>query len=164
MNKIVISLMVILLVSACKTPQPGSPDSIWNGLNLVTGTKCPSTPPVGGDCVSGDVVAEIDVDANGAPISVDAIVSCEGKKVTWKYKNDFPNGDAPAFFIIFDPSSFPGNSSYEPISKAKPNSNNALNQELSIHTRKMKNAPECLNYMIVTPDKGVLDPVFIIKK
>jgi hypothetical protein len=137
----------------------------WNGLNLATDTKCPVDPPDPGDCAAGPIVAEIEVDAtSGAPISVDAIESCEGKKVTWKYKNDVA-ADAPPFFIVFNPANFPGNSTYEPISRPKPTPVNATNQELTVNTRALKpgKTSECLNYMIVVPDKGILDPVFIIK-
>jgi hypothetical protein len=162
MKKFLISLMVILLLSAC-TPEPA--DMSWNGIALKTGAKCADEPPPAEDCVAGDVTALIEVDANGAPKSVSTIESCEDKKVTWKYEDDaFPNGDAPPFFIVFDPEDYPGKDpSKLPGSKPKPNQNNALNQELTINTRKMKNTPECINYMVVSY-KGVLDPVFIIKR
>jgi len=163
MKKILISLLAILLLPACTPDSSVKPNLNWNGLNLVKGTKCP-VAPTPGDCVSGPIEALIEVDASGAPTGVSSIQSCEGKKVTWKYKNDFTDGKAPPFFIVFDPADFPGNSSYDPVSKAKPTPVNAQNQELTIHTRKMKDAPECLNYMIVSPDKGILDPVFIIKR
>ena len=165
MKKTLISIMVILLMSACT---PDQQDLTWNGLVLKTGTKCPAEPPQAGNCDEGEdpIVGWIKVDAvTKAPISVSEIQSCEGKKVTWKYEEKaFPKGDAPPFFIVFDPKDFPGQDPTKiPGSKPKPNRNSALNQELTINTRKMNTAPECLSYMIVS-HKGVLDPVFIIKR
>ena len=165
MKKILISLPAILLLSACTPHSPGPSISTWNGLKLETGTKCP-VPVTPTPCTGiGDTVALIEVDANGAPTSVNTIETCASKKVTWKYKNDVA-GDAPAFFIIFNPEVSPGGSTYNPISKPKPTPVNATNQELTINTRALKpgQTSECLDYMIVVPDKGILDPVFIIRK
>jgi len=164
MKKILISLLVILLLSACAPVAQVQSDLTWNGLKLATDTKCPPTPPIPGNCAAGSIVALIDVDANGAPIGVAPIESCAGKKVTWKYKNDVA-ANAPPFFIVFNPDISPGGSTYDPISKPKPTPVNATNQELTVNTRALKpgKTSECLNYMIVVPDKGILDPVFIIK-
>lgn len=156
--------MVILLLSAC-TPKPA--DLTWNGLKLETDAKCADTTlPPPDQCAAGPVTALIQVDANGAPTGVAPIESCAGKQVTWKYENDV--ADAAPFFIVFDPAQFPGNSTYDPISKPKPNPQNVTNQELRINTRAKKGAPtdpsECMNYLIIVPDKGILDPVFIIKR
>lgn len=168
MKKTLISIMVILPLSACSPiqPNPAETDTVWNDLNLVTGTKCPVTVSTEPCQDQGDTVANIRVDSKRAPTSVDTIQTCATKKVTWKYENDFTDGDAPAFFIIFDPKVSPGGSTYNPISKPKPTPVNASNQELTINTRSLSagNNSECLNYMIVVPDKGILDPVFIIRE
>lgn len=166
MKKILISLMVILLMSACTPDQPVQMTT-WNGLNLETDAKCADvTIPPPDECTNNDpITALINVDANGAPVSVAPIESCGGKQVTWEYAVDV--ADAPPFFIVFDPAQFPGNSTYEPISKPKPNPTNVTNQELRINTRAKKGPStgpsECINYLIIVPDKGILDPVFIIK-
>ncbi|MGB7450975.1 MAG: hypothetical protein WBM36_02490, partial [Lysobacterales bacterium] len=88
----------------------------------------------------------------------------------WTIRNEPPRavdcvaGDAPPFFIVFDPKDFPGKDPTKiPASRPKPNRTNALKQELTIITRTIKNTPECLNYRVVS-HKGVLDPVFIIKR
>ena len=165
MKKILISLLVILLLSACAPVAQVQSDLTWNGLKLATDTKCPPTPPIPGNCAAGSIVALIDVDANGAPIGVAPIESCAGKKVTWKYKNDVA-ANAPPFFIVFNPDISPGGSTYNPISKLTRTPDKKTNQELTINTRSLsagKNS-ECLNYMIVVPDKGILDPVFIIRR
>ena len=163
MNKILLSLLAILLLSACTPDPPVTKNITWNNLNLVKGTKCKDTPP-DYTCDSTKVfVAEIEVD-KGTPISVDDIQACTSKKITWKYKDDVK--DALPFFIIFNPKVFPGNrNSYNPISKPTRTNGDVTNQELTINTGAWNNTdiPECLNYMIVVPDKGILDPVFIIK-
>ena len=160
--------MVILLLSAC-TPQLTDDtvtDITWNNLNLVTDAKCGEVSIPSEPCDPNvKTTALINVDANGAPVSVAPIESCGGKQVTWEYAVDV--ADAPPFFIVFDPAQFPGNSTYEPISKPKPNPTNVTNQELRINTRAKKGPStgpsECINYLIIVPDKGILDPVFIIK-
>ena len=167
MKKVLISLTAILLLSACAPDQADQADQldlVWNGLKFVTGTKCPVTQTTEPCTSIGNTVAQIEVDANGAPVSVNTIETCASKKVTWKYKDDVA-ADAPAFFIVFNPDISPGGSSYDPISKPQPSPVNATNQELTINTRALQpgKAFECLDYMIVIPDKGVLDPVFIIK-
>jgi len=165
MKKILISLPAILLLSACTPHSPGPSILPWNGLELVTGTKCP-VPVTTTPCTGiGDTVALIEVDANGAPTSVNTIQTCASKKVTWKYANNVAE-NAPAFFIIFNPDISPGGSTYDPISKPKPTPVNAMNQELTLNIRSLEPGQdsECLDYMIVVPDKGILDPVFIIKR
>jgi hypothetical protein len=164
MKKILISFLAILLLPACVPAPQVQSDGVWNNLNLATGTKCPVTPTTVPCSGIGDTVAQIEVDAKGVPVSVTTIETCASKKVTWKYKDDAAN--APAFFIVFNPDISPGGSTYNPISKPKPNSANPTNQELTFNTRAMKGsgASECLNYIIVIPDKGILDPVFIIRK
>ena len=167
MKKILISLMVIFLLSACTPDQPDQSIN-WNNLTLTKSSTCATFPvPPPDDCPDNDpITALIQVDADGAPTGVAPIESCGGKQVTWKYENDVAN--ALPFFIVFDPAQFPGNSTYEPISKPKPNPQNVMNQELRINTRAKKGAPtdpsECMNYLIIVPDKGILDPVFIIKR
>ena len=182
MKKVLISLTAILLLSACtsdradkadKADRADKPDIDWNGLTLVTDAKCGAVPlPEPGSCNPdnpGQVTALITVDSNGAPISVAPIQSCKNGPVTWEYEaGAFPKGDEPPFFIIFDPTIFPGRGTYRPISSLRANSNN---QELKINQTRARagnpndpNRPaECLNYLIVTPGKGILDPVFIIK-
>ena len=164
MKKILISLPAILLLSACASVHLGHSNLNWNNLNLATGTKCPVTPTTVPCTGIGDTVALIEVDTNGAPTSVNTIETCASKKVTWKYKDDVA-ADAPAFFIVFNPDISPGGSTYNPISRPKPTRVNATNQELTLNTRALKpgKTSECLDYMIVIPDKGILDPVFIIK-
>ena len=168
MKKILLSILAILLLSACTPDPPAKSISPWNGLKLVKGTKCP-VPVTTKLCTDiGNTVANIVVDLNGAPTSVNTIQTCATKKVTWKYQDNVPKDkkNAPAFFIIFNPDVSPGGSTYNPISKLKRNHDNTTNQELTLNTRALISGKtsECLNYMIVVPDKGILDPVFIIRK
>jgi hypothetical protein len=68
--------------------------------------------------------------------------------------------------VIFDKAIYPGNgNNYKVLSSPKPSPNNATNQEFTLNTRakKLPNG-ECLNYAIMIPGKGLLDPVFIIKR
>jgi len=164
MNKISLSILAILLLSACTPDPPATSILPWNGLKLATDTKCPKTPAPYTCDYAKVFEAKIEVD-KGAPISVNAIQSCTSKKITWKYKDEVK--DAPPFFIIFNPKVFPGDrNKYNPISKATKIRGEVMNQELTINTGawNQTDIPECLNYMIVVPDKGILDPVFIIKK
>ena len=176
MNKILLSILAILLLSACTPDPPLTASLAWNNLNLATDAKCLATTPTYACDPAKELEALIDVDANGAPTGVNAIQSCEGKKITWKYKNNV--ADAPQFFVIFNPVVFPGKSGYDPISKPMREHGKVNNQKVTINTRTWGSKhdddedddedgvvdPECLNYMIVVPDKGILDPVFIIKR
>jgi hypothetical protein len=137
MKKILISFLAILLLPACVPAPQVQSDGVWNNLNLATGTKCPVTPTTVPCAGIGDTVAQIEVDANGAPISVNTIETCASKKVTWKYKS-IVAANAPPFFIVFNPAVFPGNSSYKPISKPTPTPVNATNQELTINARALR--------------------------
>jgi hypothetical protein len=156
--KFLFTIIAISLLSACASQ---------SSVTVLTGSKCTSTTPTTGDCPSGDVVGLIERDAKGAPNSVNVINACEGTTVTWKYKDVFPVGEAPPFLVIFDPDIYPGksSSSYKVLSKPIPNTANFTNQEFTLNTRKLKGTDdECLNYAIMIPGKGLLDPVFIIKK
>ena len=158
--KILIAVTVLVLLSAC-TP---SLTTTGETVTIISGTKCPATPPTG-TCPVGipnNIDAFIEVNANGAPESVNDIDSCAGKKVTWTYKDNYPAGDAPPFLIIFDPDVYPGNS-YKVLSKSV---DQGKNQEFTLNTRAVKSpdANECLNYDVMIPGKGLLDPVFIIKR
>ena len=158
--RILLILMIVTLLSACCK----SPTTNLDSIKVITGTKCTTSTPTTGACPTADPVGYIELDAQGNPSAVNDINSCEGKKVTWKYKKDYANGDAPPFLVIFDPATYPGNS-YKVLSKPKPSPVNAENQEFTLNTRKVKSADgECLNYAIMIPGKDILDPVFIIKK
>ena len=164
MKKILISLLAILLLSACTPDSSEMTEIDWNNIKLNLGTKCPVSLTTT-DCDDiGDTVANIVVDSNGAPTSVNTIQTCENKRITWKYTVNVD--DAPPFFIVFDPTVFPGNSTYNPISRPTRDHGEVTNQALTINARALRGtgASECLNYMIVIPDKGILDPVFIIKR
>ena len=171
MKKILISLMAILLLSACdqgRSVQSDQSNIAWNDLKLSAVAKCNNIPiPPPGACANNDpITVLINVDANGAPVSVAPIIeSCNGKQVTWKYAVNVAN---PAqFFIVFNPAQFPGNSTYDPVSIPLRDRGDIVNQTVSINTRAKRGASsdpsECMNYLIVVPDKGILDPVLIIK-
>jgi hypothetical protein len=159
--KFLITLMAVSLLIAC-TPEPSTV--------VLTGTKCMITTPVDGECAAGDAVGLIKLDANGVPKSVSTIDSCEDKKVTWRYEKPYIGKDddkAPPFMVIFDPAIYPGKgNNYKVLSKPTPNPVNPTNQEFTINTRALKEYEkgECLNYDIMIPGKGLLDPVFIIRK
>jgi len=158
--KFLITIIAILFSSACLSQ---------SSVTVLTGVKCTSTTPTTGDCPSGDAEGLIEIDANGAPKSVDVINSCKDTRVTWRYKKDFADGKAPPFLVIFDPDIYPGKSgsSYQVLSKPIPNAANPTNQEFKLTTRRLRGTDgdgECLNYAIMIPGKGLLDPVFIIKR
>ena len=159
--KFLITLIAVSLLIAC-THNPS--------YVILTGAKCPADPVEGKcDAGAGDPVGLIKLDANGAPESVNTINSCKDKTVTWRYEKPYSGGEndkAPPFLVIFDPAIYPGKgNSYRVLSKPTPNPINPTNQEFTINTRALKGLEgECLNYDIMIPGKGLLDPVFIIRR
>jgi hypothetical protein len=159
--RILITITIVILLSSCDKSVTN-----FDNFKVITGAKCTPTTPTTEACSAGDAVGEIELDAKGNPSAVNIINSCPGKKVTWKYKKEYAGDDAPPFLVIFDPAIYPGNgNNYKVLSSPKPNSNNATNQEFTLNTRKVKSEEdECLNYAIMIPGKGLLDPIFIIKR
>ena len=105
-------------------------------------------------------------DVNGVPVSVSDVNSCEGKKVTWTYDpTSLVALGAPKFALLFYPD-YPGNNPKSPYSEDFVDGSGYDNQEYSLKTKKLKKSdePECINYMVIIPTKGILDPVFIIDK
>ena len=159
--KFLIPLLVILLLVACDY-QPSKQDQIQT-IKILPGQKCLIGTPTNETCAAGDYIAKIELNAAGEPIKVDTIKSCAGKKVTWQYKDDFTD-DAPRFLVVFEQDIYPG-SSYKVLSKPKIVAGKEVNQEFTLNTRNKKvEEGECLNYAIMIPGKGLLDPVFIIER
>lgn len=158
--RILTTLLIVTLLYACYEKT----ETELTTFKVIQGTKCTDETPTGGACAE-EAVGLIELDKDGNPSAVNIINACENKTVTWKYKNEYAGGDAPPFLVVFDPSIFPGNSNYTVLSKPKPNANNAQNQELTLNTRKLKGEEnECLNYAVMIPGKGLLDPIFILKR
>jgi hypothetical protein len=99
---------------------------------------------------------------DGAPSAVTEIKTCLNKKVTWTYEKDFPAGDAPPFAILFNPSEFPGSPNSVKV-WSKP-VNGDKNQEFTLQTKREVDKDICINSDVYIPEKGILDPVFLIDK
>lgn len=155
--RILTTLLIVTLLYACCEKS----ETELTTFKVIQGAKCTDETPTDGTCPAGEAVGLIELDTDGNPSAVNIINACEDKKVTWKYKNEYAGGDAPPFMVVFDPSIYPGKS-YKVLSKPTPD---AKNQEFTLNTRKLKGEKnECLNYAVMIPGKGLLDPIFILKR
>jgi len=105
-------------------------------------------------------------DDDGVPTSVADVNSCEGKNVTWTYDPaSIDSLGAPKFALLFYPE-YPGKTPKTPWSEDFVDGYGNNSQEYTLKTKKLKKSeePECINYMVIIPTKGILDPVFIIDK
>ena len=134
------------------------------GVQFITGTKCSDELSTSDSCKNSTYYIVRDV--NGVPQSVSNVNSCEGKRVTWTYEPSSLDAlGAPKFALLFYPE-YPGNNPKSPYSEDFVDGNGKDNQEYTLKTKKLKNSgvPECINYMVIIPTKGILDPIFIIDK
>lgn len=161
MMKILTVTLTLMLLIGCGSEAllPAEPAPLFA---TKTGAKCPKDLRSLAITCRGDVAAKIELDASGAPSSVGSITTCQNKKVTWTYKNGFPGGDAPPFAILFKPSDFPGNANSVKVWSKPVDSDK--NQEFTLQTKRLGEGDECINYDIYIPEKGILDPVFIIDR
>ncbi len=109
----------------------------------------------------------IERDTDGTPVSVNRINSCQNKNITWTYNpNSLDDLEAPAFFLLFTPpGSYPGRPVKQPWSTEVIQGDGKENQKYTMKTRRPKDdEDECVEYLVIIPSKGVLDPVFIISK
>lgn len=139
--------------------------SIVPNINVITGKKCDDGWSATDECKNSTHYIIRDA-ATGAPLSVTDVNTCEGKDVTWTYDPASIDAlGAPKFALLFYPE-FPGNNPKSPYSEDYVDGLGQDNQSFSVKTKKLKKAdePECINYMVIIPTKGILDPVFIIDK
>jgi hypothetical protein len=161
MMKILVVILTLMLLMGCGH-QPLAARDVVPQFLTTSGVKCSAAVPNFTVTCSGDVTRVIKLDSNGAPISVDSITTCYNKKVTWTYENDFPAGDAPPFAILFNPSEVPGNPSSVKVWSKPVNSDK--NQEFTLQTKRVVAEDLCINYDVYIPEKGILDPVFLIDR
>ena len=134
------------------------------GIKFVAGKKCSGDWSTTSSCKNS--THYIIRDVNGVPVSVSDVNSCEGKRVTWTYDPATVGEDAlgaPKFALLFYPE-YPGNNPKSSWSEDFVGGDDKNNQEYTLKTKKLKKSdePECINYMVIIPTKGILDPVFII--
>jgi hypothetical protein len=140
--------------------------AISSEVKFVKGKKCAEIklPPITKPCKNSTYFIIRDV--NGVPISVADVKSCEGKNVTWTYEPTSIDAlGAPKFALLFYPE-YPGKTPKTPYSEDFVDGYDKQNQEYTLKTKKLKKSdePECINYMVIIPTTGILDPVFIIDK
>jgi len=137
---------------------------ILPSIQFIEGKKCADEWTTKDVCANSTYFIMRDDD--GVPTAIADVNSCEGKRVTWTYNPaSIEDLGAPKFALLFYPE-YPGKTPKTPYSEDFVDGYGNINQEYTLKTKKLKKSddPECINYMIIIPTKGILDPVFIIDK